>query len=141
MEWYRNLSPDIWGEILTDWFTRCFYGYIVFMWYKFDHFSLPSAIHRMTNSPNILCSRCTEQDESHPHFIFHWKLSKTTLDFISGLINLDYTFNMPFKVRPKAKAIINGGFISKFHDDVHSKILPTLLEEFLRHFIKIDMTK
>ena len=32
---------------------------------------------------------------------------------------------MPFKVSLKAKAIINGGFILKFHDNVHLKILLT----------------
>ena len=40
--------------------------------------------------------------------IAHCKLSKTILGFISGLINLNYTFHMPFKVSPKAKPIING---------------------------------
>ena len=49
--------------------------------------------------------------ESHLHFIFYCNMSKTVLDFISGLINLNYTFNTPFKVSPKAKLITNGGFI------------------------------
>ena len=39
---------------------------------------------------------------------------------------------MPFKVSPKAKAIINGDFIFQFHDGIHSKILTTLLEMFFR---------
>ena len=55
--------------------------------------------------------------------IAHRQLSKTTLDFISRLINLNYAFNIPFKVIPKAKTIINGGFISQFHDYILSKIL------------------
>ena len=55
--------------------------------------------------------------------IAHRKLSKTTLDFFSRLINLNYTFNMPFKISPKGKTIINGGFISQFYDDIFSKIL------------------
>ena len=37
---------------------------------------------------------------------------------------------MSLKVIPKAKAIIDGDFIFQFHDDVHLKILPTLLEVF-----------
>ena len=63
--------------------------------------------------------------------MFHCKLAKTTLDFIKGLINLNYTFNMSFKVSPKARVIIDGGFIFQFDDGVHSKILPTLLKVFL----------
>ena len=74
----------------------------------------------MGKSPNILYARSRRQDES----IFYFKLSKTTLDFISGPINLNYTFNMSFKVSSKVKAIINGGFMFQFHDYVHSKILP-----------------
>ena len=64
--------------------------------------------------PGSLCYRLLrgrEQDESHPYFIFYCNLSKTTIDFVTRLINLNYTFNMPFQVIPKAKAIINGGFI------------------------------
>ena len=34
---------------------------------------------------------------------------------------------MPFIVSPKPKAIINGGFILKLHDKVHSKILLALI--------------
>ena len=48
---------------------------------------------------------------------------------------------MSFKVSPKAKAIINGGFIFQFHDGIRSKILPTVLEMFFRHFIKMNMTE
>ena len=48
---------------------------------------------------------------------------------------------MPFKVSPKAKAIINGGFIFQFHNSIDSKILHTLLEMFFRHFIKMNMTE
>ena len=118
MEEYHNLSLNIWSKICADWFAKCFDGCIVFIWYKFIHFSLHlnPPMNRMDSLPNILRPRCKKADESHPHFMFHCKLSKTTLDFISGLINLNYTFNMPFKVSPKAKskAIINGTFISHF---------------------------
>ena len=64
--------------------------------------------------------------------------------YISGLINLNYNFNVPIKVSPKAKVTINGGFIFQFHDRhdrVHSKILLSLLEMFFGHFIKMNMTE
>ena len=91
MEGYHNLSPYTWGKTFTDWFTKCYDGYIVSIWQKFIHFCLPlnPGIHKMDNSPNIICPRCREQDEPHTRFIFHCQLSKTTLDFISGLINLN----------------------------------------------------
>ena len=47
---------------------------------------------------------------------------------------------MSFKVSPKAKAIINGGFVLQFYDGVHPKILSSFLEVSLKH-IKMDMTK
>ena len=104
--------------------------------------SLSFAIHRMGNLLNIQCPRCSQQDESHAHFILHYKLSEATLDFISGIINLKYTFYSPFKLSREAKAIINGGFISQFHDGVLSEILPNLLDVLsqLRDFIMMDMT-
>ena len=80
----------------------------------------------MDNSPNW--SR--KQDESHSPFLFHCKLFKNTLDFIRGLINLNYFFNMLFKASPKTKVVINVGFILQFHDGVHSKILPSLRSVF-----------
>ena len=52
--------------------------------------------------------------------------------FFSGIAQSNLHFNMPFKVSPKAKDIINGGFIFRFHDGIHLKILPTLLEMFFR---------
>ena len=59
------------------------------IWYKFIHFSFPLslAVHRMRNTPTTLCPRCKESEESHPHFIFHCKLSQNTLNFINRLIN------------------------------------------------------
>ena len=45
---------------------------------------------------------------SHSHFIFYWKLSKVTADYISELINLNYFFNIPFKC--SLKTIIMGSF-------------------------------
>ena len=74
------------------------YGFY-FVWYKPIHFYplLNPAIQRMCNTLNILCPRCREQDESHPHFIFYCKLSYVTPDYISELNNLKYSFNIPFK--------------------------------------------
>ena len=71
--------------------------------YTLIHFSLPLilAIHRMGNAPKILCPRCRERAESQPHFISFCKLSRFTLDFISELINLSYSFNIPFKISLK----------------------------------------
>ena len=72
------LSPDMWGKILTDLFKKCS---IFSIFYKLSHFSLRlnPAIHRMRNTPNILCPRYKEQKESQPYFIFYCKLSKITL--------------------------------------------------------------
>ena len=61
---------------------------------------------------------CKEQDESHPHFIFHWKLF-LKLPYISKLVNLNYTF----KISPKAIII---GTSCQFHNDIHFKILRIL---------------
>ena len=131
MEGYHNLSPDTWGKIfMLDLQIKCSDDYIVSIWYKFMHFRLPISpeIHRMGNSPNIQCTNSSKQDDSHPHFILYCKLSKTTLGFIniSGLINLNCAFYTPFKVSPKVKAVINGGFISQFHDGLHSTIIANL---------------
>ena len=56
-------------------------------------------------TPNILWSTCKEQG-SQPYFIFHCKFSKITLEFISELVNLQYAFNIPFKIT--LKTIIMG---------------------------------
>ena len=82
----------------------------------------------MGNAPKILCPKCKDQGESQPYFIFHCKLSKITLNFISELINLKYVFNIPFKII--VKTIVMGSS-SQFHDGVQLKILPTLSSEIL----------
>ena len=41
------------------------------------------------------CPRCRKQDESQLYFIFYYKLSKLTPDYVSELINLNYSFNIP----------------------------------------------
>ena len=55
----------------------------------------------MDTATKILCPRCREQEESQPHFISFCKLSKITLDFISKLINLNYSFYVLFKISLK----------------------------------------
>ena len=55
--------------------------------------------------------------------IAHCKLSKTVLGFGSGLINLNYTFHMRFKVSPKAKSIINGASSANFMMAYFQRIL------------------
>ena len=54
------------------------YIYIYSIWYKLVHFSLllNPAIQTMGNTLNILHPGRMEQDESHPHFVFHCKLPK-----------------------------------------------------------------
>ena len=84
----------------------------------------------MSNIQNLRCPRCKQQQESRLHFIFYFKLSKTTLDFISELINLNWSFNILFKV--DFKTIIMWA-PSQFHDGVQLKIFPTLLEVLLRY--------
>ena len=77
-----------------------------------------------------ICPKCKEREESHAHFIFYCKLPKATLDFISELIYLNWSFNIPLKI--SLKAIIMGAS-SRFHGSVQLKTLPTLLEVFLAH--------
>ena len=50
-------TPKTWDKIFTNWFKKCSDGYSFSIWYKFIHFPLPlsSAIHRMGNTPTILC--------------------------------------------------------------------------------------
>ena len=84
----------------------------------------------MGNTPTTLCPRCKEREEPHPHFIFHCKLSQTTLNLINELINLNYNFQSPFKICVKD---ILMGTSSHTHDGVKLEILPTLTEVFLRH--------
>ena len=87
-------------------------------------------MHRMGNTPTILCPRCKESDESHLHFIFHCKLSQNTLNFINRLINENSKFQSPFKV--SIKDILMGLFY-KIHDDVRLEISPILIEVFIGH--------
>ena len=93
MEGYHKLSLDNLSKIFAEWFKKCSGGYIIFT------LPLIPEIHRVANSSNILCPGSKEQ----VHFLVHCKLSKTTLDFIKELINLNYTFNslLKFSTKPK----------------------------------------
>ena len=99
-------------------------SYIFSFLYKLIIFSLPLSpvIHRMGNTSNIMRRKCKEQKYSQPCFIFYYKLSKITLDYVSELINLKYAFNIPFEIF--LQTVIMG--TSQFHDGVQLNILPTL---------------
>ena len=58
------------------------------------------AIHRMGNAPNILYPIYKEQEESNSYFVLCCELFKTSLG-LSELINLNYSFNIPFKINLK----------------------------------------
>ena len=85
----------------------------------------------MGNIPAILCPRCKESKESHPHFIFHCKLSQNTLNFINRLISQNYKFQSTFQISIKD---ILTGLSFKTYEDVRLEILSILMEVFLRHF-------
>ena len=70
----------------------------------------------MGNASNTLCPRCKEREEFHPYLILYCKLSRFTLDFISELTNLNYSFSVSFKI--SLKAIIMGDS-SQFYDGAH----------------------
>ena len=113
----------------------CSDGYIFSVWCAFIYsllIPLNNAIYIIVISPNIVCLRNTEQDESHLYFLFHCKLCKTTPNYITKLINLNCNFNTPFKVN--LKAIIMETLIH-FLDGVLLQIFPDLWEVFLRHYI------
>ena len=126
------LTPGDWSKIFTNWAKKCSDGYIFSIWYKLIHFSLPlsPALHRMGNTPNALCPRCNESEESHPHFIFHCKLSQTTLTFINRLINGNYKFQSPYKIN--ITDVLMASF-DRTHEDIKLEIFPTLIEVFIRH--------
>ena len=82
----------------------------------------------MTNDLRI--RTCKEREESHPHFLFHWRLSQTILDLMNELINLNYTFKTSF--RTSIKDILMATFPDT-HDGVKLEILQAIIEVFLRH--------
>ena len=77
LEGHHVLSPEIWNKIFTDWFKKCFDGYL---------FPNPT-IHRMGNAPNIPCPRCKE--------LFNFKWNLVSLLLLS--LALKKPFRRPFK--------------------------------------------
>ena len=90
---------------------------------------LNPAIHRMGNEPNLLCLRFEKalfsilNPSLNPFFLFYWKFSKITLDFISELVNLKYAFDIPIKITLKNMIMRTS---SQFHDGVQLNILPSV---------------
>ena len=125
-------KPKDWDKMFTNWFKKCSDGCIFSILYKLLHFSLPlcPAIQQMGNTPTILCPRCRENEESHPHFIFHCQLLQTTLNFINRLINENYQFQTPYQISI-TDILMNLSY--KTYEDVRLEILPTLIKVFLRH--------
>ena len=81
-----------WAHGIHDVYTSCS------IWYKLIHFSLLLTLqYKEWATQPVFCIPDMEQVESHLHFMFYCKLSKVTLDYISELINLNYSFNLPFK--------------------------------------------
>ena len=107
---HHILSPKNWRKVFTDRFKKCFDGCM---------FSNP-VMHRIGNAPNILCPKRKEREESHHHFMCFYKLSRSTLYFISELIHLNYSFKIHLKI--SLMAIIMGAS-SQFLDDVQLKLL------------------
>lgn len=89
---------------------------------------LNPAMHRIGNSPSISSLRCKEK-ESTSYFVFYSKLSNTKLGFMTELMNLNYSFNTPFKISLKRHWELS----SQLDDGAQLKILLKLLEIFLRH--------
>ena len=81
---------------------------------------MEEAIHQTSYVPD-----CKEEDESHPHFIFRYKLFLKP-SYISKLVNLNYFF------KASLKAVITGT-TSQFHNGIHLKILFIFIWVFLRH--------
>ena len=67
-------------------------------------------IYRIGNAPNILCPRCKEQGESHPHFTFNCKISKNNL-YWSELHKVSLNFVSWFnKLQDAATELSSEGF-------------------------------
>ena len=111
-------SVLILGENFSDWFIKCYCGCIFSIWYKFIYFArLKPAIYKIGNAPNILRPICKAQDESPP----------PPLPFYLLLQDFQNYFRLIWTTKGFSR---NGNNISI---DNHLKILPALLEVFLRH--------
>ena len=125
------LSPDFGRTFFTDWFIKCYSVMFVFFLSGINSsiflpsnptqyielatqqiFCLPDVRNKMVSPP--------PSTRILPFIVFYCKMSKNTLDQ-SEL----------HKVNLKSITI---GISSQSYDYIHLKILPTLLEVFLRHF-------
>ena len=106
----KNLSNSFHGETsLKDTIfsvQKALNGYIFSVWYKLIHFSLPlnPVIHRMGNAAKILCPSPDVEIKKglNPILYFIANPPKLLQTSSSELINLNYSFNIPFKINLKA---------------------------------------
>ena len=84
----------------------------------------------MGYTPNILCPDVQNKKSLNPISYFIASFSKLLLDFISELINLKYTFTIPFKITFKTIIMLGSSF-PFHHNGVQLNILPTLTSEIL----------
>ena len=79
-----------------------FDGYIYSVWYTLIHFSLPlnPAIPKLewATRQRFRVPYVENKKSLSPILYLFFKLSKITLDFIIELINLNYSFNISFKI-------------------------------------------
>ena len=123
-EEHHILSPDIWSKTFTDWFKKYSDGIASYIYFISCTNLFTFFILKPCNTQNGQRTKFSvSQTCSQPYFILYFKLSKTTLDFISELINLKYSFNMPFKL---TLTTITMGTSFQFHNSVQLNILPTL---------------
>ena len=83
--------------------------YIFSVWYKLIHFSLPlnTVIHRIGKAAKILCPSRDVKNKNSLKPILYFIASCPKLIYISSseLINLNYSFNIPFKKSQKSTKV------------------------------------
>ena len=68
LEGHHVLSPEIWGKTFSDWFKKCYDGYILCI----------LAIHRKGNTPDILYPRCNELFNFKHNLVFRFRKLRDT---------------------------------------------------------------
>ena len=105
-------------------------SYVFSILYKLINFSLPlnPAIHRMGNAPNILSGIWRTKRFSTLIYILLQAFQNFSRLLISELIiNLKYTFNIPFRITLKT---IIMGTSSQLHDGAQLKFYPHLAQRY-----------
>ena len=101
------------------------------MLYGIIHFCLPSnpAIHRTGSAPNILCLGCKKPKRVSKliYILLQAFRNFSRLLFSELIINLKYTFSIPFRITLKT---IIMGTSSQFHDGVQLKFYPNLAQRY-----------